>query len=169
MRVVKGVFITPAPLTDYETKSCSFYLCLEAEGYSGNSRSILCSASKSKSCKSCKKSCKFSVSAWENIYLFTYLLLLCIDAETFQHPIHPTCDVCFREGNFTQHIPKQFACQLWIPASRSLTESCPKRSSWGTRSEWQCSHVQTGQHDLGSTAVWELPCSLYFLGKYLSR
>lgn len=52
MRVVKGVFITPAPLTDYETKSCSFYLCLEAEGYSGNSRSILCSASKSKSCNS---------------------------------------------------------------------------------------------------------------------
>lgn len=103
------------------------------------------------------------------MYLFRYLLLLCIDAETFQHPIHPTCDVCFREGNFTRHIPKQFAFQLWIPASRSLTESCPKRSSWGTRSEWQCSHVQTGQHDLGSAAVWELPCSLYLLGKYLSR
>lgn len=106
-------------------------------------------------------------------YLFIYVFIAavhrCRDFPA-SHPSYLGC--CFREGNFTWHIPKQFACQLWIPASRSLTESCPKRSccsSWGTRSEWQCSHVQTGQHDLGSAAVWELPCSLYLLGKYLSR
>ena len=37
----KNVFITPSSLTDFETKSCSFYLCLEVEGYSGNDCSVL--------------------------------------------------------------------------------------------------------------------------------
>lgn len=66
MRVVKGVFITPAPLTDYETKSCSFYLCLEAEGYTGNSCSILCSASKIKSCNS-------FLCLVENIFIYVFI------------------------------------------------------------------------------------------------
>lgn len=37
----KNVFITPRSLTDFEPKSCSFCLCLEVEGYSGNYCSTL--------------------------------------------------------------------------------------------------------------------------------
>lgn len=37
----KHFFITLSSLTDFETRSCSFHLCLEVESYSENDCSIL--------------------------------------------------------------------------------------------------------------------------------
>lgn len=50
------------------------------------------------------------------MYLFRYFLLLCIDAETFQHPIHPTWDVVLEKvtllGISQSNLPASFGFQL---------------------------------------------------------